>query len=710
MATVLPFTQTGPPPDGFVAALNGYTVSIVTLDFVRRSLAAALANDAGAAAALQSLIDQAYAEGQLAAADHDILSGDLGHRVDEDVPTEWSEEIIDEAGPADDTTRPEPARTEPPAVASRNSSLRPGAVLRDRFVLQSRVATGGMSEVYKALDRRRQDGGAENPWLAIKLLGPETHRYADALKLLEQEAALARQLDHPHIVRVFDFERDGDRAFITMEWLEGESLADLLTRQRYRPLTIAHARQILKEIGGALAYAHGRGITHADVKPGNIFLAPDGTAKLLDFGVARLRLDPAAAGAAAAHTPAYASCEILEGELPAPADDVFSMACVAYRMLAGRRTFGHHDALAAERAGRRLAPIRTLNESQWAALAHALAFRRAARTPDMTTFLREFNAAAPAAAAPVAATARVTVAPPAVIARATPAEPGLDAARPSLALIGAAAGIAALTVTLVFWSVQDPTPVADTATPMARPALPPPAQTAEPPAPTPAAVPDARAPAIPVATKKRNESTGRMLPAAPTDRPAAKPGRATTRSPAPATVARTPDAGAAGDTGAAVASPPASAPRSVDDLAPGDDMFSAAAPPPAGPSAGVPAPAGGLAETPAVEREASLPGTVSAAAAGPKSVPFADLKFKRYVEPSLRGRSRRPDSAGWVELSFVVGADGRARDIGVLNASPPGLYEEPAIAAVRRWRFEPAREGGIAVERRTSVRLRFQPE
>ncbi len=85
---------------------------------------------------------------------------------------------------------------------------------------------------------------------------------------------------------------------------------------------------------------------------------------------------------------------------------------------------------------------------------------------------------------------------------------------------------------------------------------------------------------------------------------------------------------------------------------------------------------------------------------------LTDLKFRRFVEPSVRGRNR--DVLGWVEVSFTVDRDGETRDIRVIDSSPTGVHEEAALAAVRKWRFQPARENGVAVERRTGVRLRFQ--
>lgn len=94
----------------------------------------------------------------------------------------------------------------------------------------------------------------------------------------------------------------------------------------------------------------------------------------------------------------------------------------------------------------------------------------------------------------------------------------------------------------------------------------------------------------------------------------------------------------------------------------------------------------------------------------PWQVPLSSLKFTRYVEPAFRRRPRGGEPAGWVELSFVVGTDGRTRKVKVISASPSDRYESAALAAVKRWRFVPAMEAGRPVERRTAVRLRFLPK
>jgi TonB family protein len=656
MATVLQFTPVSPPPDGFTEALNGLGVGLVSLAFTRRALAQVLAADAGARAAVRMLLEEAYGAGRLAPEEFEILAADLAHARGEEAPTDWSEEA--------------PAGAAPPTPARRPAG--PGWVLRDRYVLQARLASGGMSRVFKALDRRALEAGASDPWVAIKLVEPTTLHYADALRLLQKEAALGQELVHPNVARVIAFDREGDNAFLILEWLEGESLAELLTRQRHRPVAVAETLRVVGEIGAALAFAHERGITHADVKPGNVFLTRDGGAKLLDFGLARAPDQVLPAAASEARTPAYASCEVLEGLEPVPQDDVYSLACVAYRMLAGRRAFGHHDALAAEDGGRGPAPIAGLDPRRWGALERALAFRRGARTPDVATFLDELGVFDP---------------------------PGRRGAGLALSHVltrrgglwaGATAGVLALALALA-WQLGDRTGDGRVAAP---------AEAAAPPV-----EPAASGPAATAAT-----------------RPGSSTAVATAReAPAPVVTASAPPGTERGDAPAAAAArkAPAEKPRAVAERPTEPRTRGAAQPaPPQAPAAaasvaaaakvGPPAPAAAPAAATRTTAPAGAVADTGTPATATALVPLASLEFRRYVEPQLRGPEA--DATGWVEVTFVVGTDGVPRDIRVLAASPAGRFERTALAAVRRWRFEPPREAGVAVERRTGVRLRFEPE
>ena len=285
--------------------------------------------------------------------------------------------------PTDESIKPDSA----------DGRVQVGSVLRDRFMLQERLSGGGMGVVYKALDRRFAEAGSEEPWVAVKILSPEFSRNADALRALQQEATKGRCLTHPNIVRFVDLDRDDDLHFIVMEWLEGRTLADILDSQDSRSIDQERAFSIVRQIGKALDYAHRCGIVHADVKPGNVMIVPNGDAKLFDFGVARIRqkqlqtepnFDPGVLGL---FTPAYSSMQVLTGETPVPADDVFSLACLAYRLIAGYRVFGPRNAAEAADEGMKPQQLDSICTEQWRALKKALSYSRVTRFDSMAEFI-----------------------------------------------------------------------------------------------------------------------------------------------------------------------------------------------------------------------------------------------------------------------------------------------------------------------------------
>jgi hypothetical protein len=178
-----------------------------------------------------------------------------------------------------------------------------------------------------------------------------------------------------------------------MEWLEGRTLADILDSPDSRSIDAERAFKIVRQIGKALDYAHRCGIVHADVKPGNIMIAPNGDAKLFDFGVARIRqqqldhdpdFDPGVLGLL---TPAYSSMQVLTGEKPTPADDVFSLACLLYRLIAGFRVFGPRNAAEAAEEGMKPQQIESLSDANWRVLKKALSYSRVTRFDSMADFI-----------------------------------------------------------------------------------------------------------------------------------------------------------------------------------------------------------------------------------------------------------------------------------------------------------------------------------
>ena len=277
-----------------------------------------------------------------------------------------------------------------PQGRKRELSVQVGSVLRDRFVLQQKVAGGSMGVVYKALDRRLAEVGNDDKWVAVKVLSPQLAENAAALRALQQEAAKGRHLLHPHIVRFIDLDRDGDLYFIVMEWLPGRTLADILDSADRGSIDRETAFRIVREVGDALIYAHRRGIVHADVKPGNIMIAPDGSAKLFDFGVARVLQQPGDdfdPGVLGAVTPAYSSMQVITGDVPVATDDVFSLACLLYRLVAGYRVFGPRNAAEASREGMKPQPVDGFTDAEWTALKKALSYSRVARHTSVEEFL-----------------------------------------------------------------------------------------------------------------------------------------------------------------------------------------------------------------------------------------------------------------------------------------------------------------------------------
>jgi hypothetical protein len=263
------------------------------------------------------------------------------------------------------------------------SHVQVGSLLRDRFLLQEKISGGSMGVVYKAMDRRLAETGSEDHWVAIKVLSPKLAENGQALRALQQEAAKGRCLVHPNIVRFVDLDRDDNLYFLIMEWLDGRTLADILDSKDASVIDNKAAFRIVRQIGDALDYAHSRGIVHADIKPGNIMIMPNGDAKLFDFGVARVRQQHSDAefnpGVLGALTPAYSSMQVLTGEEPVAADDVFSLSCLLYRLIAGYRVFGPRNAAEASQEGMKPQRLKGLNDSQWRALKKGLSNSRVTR-------------------------------------------------------------------------------------------------------------------------------------------------------------------------------------------------------------------------------------------------------------------------------------------------------------------------------------------
>jgi tRNA A-37 threonylcarbamoyl transferase component Bud32 len=209
-------------------------------------------------------------------------------------------------------------------TAAQREYTREGRLLADRYRLVERIDEGGAGEVWRAHDERLDRD------VAIKILGPNAdeafrERFAD-------EARRAAAVLHPNVVTVFDEGRDGADAFMVMELVRGRTLRDVVADRG--PLRPHEAARFVAQIAAALDAAHEAGVIHCDVKPANVIVDQQGTAKLTDFGIARAARGPREHELIG--TARYIAPERIEGRAPTERSDVYSLGLVAYELIAGR--------------------------------------------------------------------------------------------------------------------------------------------------------------------------------------------------------------------------------------------------------------------------------------------------------------------------------------------------------------------------------------
>jgi formylglycine-generating enzyme required for sulfatase activity len=294
----------------------------------------------------------------------------------------------------------DPARLGAELPPSAATLLSRGSILLDRFKLLEVIGEGGMSRVFKAMDLRKVEAGAADPHIAVKVLTMPFANYSEAMSVLSREAHSLQGLTHPNIVRVIDCDRDGDVVFMTMELLSGRSLHEQLKASQAEALPRDFKLRVIRSIVNALEYAHGKHIVHGDLKPGNVFVTDAGEIKVIDFGLARLMSRPRAlkpGGVATAGdrlralTPAYASPETWEDHAPDPRDDVYSLACIVWKLMTGEHPFKNKDPVAARKAGLQLTRPPQLSGREFRALRHGLEFERGKRSASAAQFFAEFS-------------------------------------------------------------------------------------------------------------------------------------------------------------------------------------------------------------------------------------------------------------------------------------------------------------------------------
>jgi hypothetical protein len=229
--------------------------------------------------------------------------------------------------PFDETLAPGGAPTQPAAALTYAA---PPVVLSTRYEILDELGHGGMGIVYRARDRETGE------MLALKVLRPEIAADAAMAERFKSELRLARQITHKNVCRIYDFNRIGSVACISMELVEGESLRHAL--ERFGNLSVRASARIAAQICSAMHEAHQQGIVHRDMKPENVMLDSAGEAKVMDFGIAQSVKHQVSDGAIAG-TPAYMSPEQVDGKPADARSDIYAIRMVLYEMLTGKVPF-----------------------------------------------------------------------------------------------------------------------------------------------------------------------------------------------------------------------------------------------------------------------------------------------------------------------------------------------------------------------------------
>src|SRR5580658_8488006 len=209
--------------------------------------------------------------------------------------------------------------------------------LPPRYEMLSELGRGGMGIVYKVRDRETGEV------VALKVLKPEIAANPQILERFKNELLLAHKITHRHVARLYEFHRAGDSVYLSMEYVEGESLRSVLEREGR--LETGRAIEFAQQLADGLTEAHRQSIVHRDLKPENIMIGPDGDLKVMDFGISRSYAQDVTVTGMVVGTPAYMAPEQAEGKALDHRTDIYAFGLILYEMFTGKAPFHGYTAV-----------------------------------------------------------------------------------------------------------------------------------------------------------------------------------------------------------------------------------------------------------------------------------------------------------------------------------------------------------------------------
>jgi eukaryotic-like serine/threonine-protein kinase len=228
-------------------------------------------------------------------------------------------------------------------------------IILDRYELTAPIASGGMGTLWEGTDLRL------NRKIAVKLVHPGRHRDSAAMRRFNREARITARLGHPGVPVLYDVGTDQDELFLVMEYVAGVTIADLVSE--IVPLPVPWAAAIAAQVCAVLAAAHEQSLVHRDLKPANVMIRPDGSVKVLDFGLAAAltpgEFSQVTRSGELLGTASYMAPEMAEGGKATAASDLYSLGCLLYELLTGTTVFAESDPVAEIEAHLSRQPPRT---------------------------------------------------------------------------------------------------------------------------------------------------------------------------------------------------------------------------------------------------------------------------------------------------------------------------------------------------------------